>query len=234
MNKKLMFAAVAVLVLATTVCFSAAKKFTDLMQIPEFVKADPEARLVFVNAKIESKEFGSSDLNQDLIARLILDVLVKEKTPTAQIQKYGQLRVKCPKLSINYDLETHLVVQYLATDPEAVKADLMGKMKLIQKLQNEKIIDWPTVAPLHKGMLALYLCTTDEYMKKDPMAKIEFLSTLDGLKVVSSMTSSTFSKGVGQELMSNTPADKQADTYKKIDAMSDFFTKSGVRVGYID
>lgn len=226
---------IALLVMSViTPVYGAAKKPSELMQIPEFASASPEARLAWLNGKLESKEFTSSDITIDVMTRFIMDVLVLEKTPTDQMTKYGEVRAKYTKLTSTYDLEKYLAVQYLATNPEAVKADIPGKCKMIHKLNKQNVLSWPGIADVLQGMMALHLATSADYQAMTPMQKIEYLKSMDGLNIVSNMTSATFSKGVAAELMSKTPAADQAALYKEIDVNSDFFTKSSVKSGYVD
>ncbi len=226
---------VTILILAASASvFGASKKPSELFQIAEFQAAAPEARLAWINGKLESKEYSSSDISMDLLARLIMDVLVLEKTPQDQMKKYGEIRGKYVKLGATYDLEKHLTVQYLATDPEAMKADIPGKCKIINRFTQQKVLSWPGIADLLQGMMALHLATSAEYQAMTPMQKIEYLKSLDGLSIVTNQTSCSFSKGVAAELMSRTPAGDQGAQFKEIDFSSDFFTKTAIRTGYVD
>ncbi len=210
------------------------KKGSELMEISEFAAADPEARLDWVNKKLESKEFTSSDINSDLMTRLIMDVLVKEATPKDQMTKYGEIRGKYTKLVSTYELEKHLAVQYLATVPEAISADSKGKCKIIHSLHKKGTLSWPGIADVLTGMMAYHLATDEEYQAMTPMQKIDYLSSLDGLKVVSNMTSATFSKCIATEVLSGTPEDRRPELINEINATADFFTKSSVQKGFLD
>ncbi|MGB3976005.1 MAG: hypothetical protein WBM02_11070 [bacterium] len=210
------------------------KKGSELMEISEFAGADPEARLDWVNKKLESKEFTSSDISSDLMTRLIMDVLVKQATAKDQMTKYGEIRGKYTKLVSTYELEKYLAMQYLATVPEAMNADAEGKCKIIHGLHTRGVLSWPGIADVLTGMMVYHLATDKKYQDMTSMQKIDYLTSLEGLKVVSNMTSSQFSKCVAAELISGTPKDKQPELINEINAMSDFFTKSSVQKGYLD
>ncbi|MBN1878779.1 hypothetical protein JW823_01595 [bacterium] len=223
-----------VILVSMSLVYSASKKPSDLMQIPEFQAASSEAKLAWLNGKLESKEFTSGDISMDVMTRLILDVLVQENNPLDMMKKYGEIREKYGKLGATYDLEKHLAVQYLATDPEAIKADIPGKCKIIHRLNKQKVLSWPGIADLLQGMMALHLATSADYQAMTPLQKIEYLRSMDGLNIVSNQTSSSFSKGIAAEWMSKTPASEQAALYKEIEVSADFFTKSAVKSGYMD
>jgi hypothetical protein len=207
---------------------------SELMAIAEIAGADPEARLAWVNAKLDSREYTSSDINTDLMTRLIMDVLVQEASVKDQMTRYGKIRQAYGKLTATYDLEKYLATQYLATVPEAVNADIRGKCKIIHQLHKQKVLSWPGVADVLKGMIAFHLATSEEYQALTPVQKIEYLAGLDGLNVVSNLTTSSFSKAIAAELMSGTPADQRADMAGQIDAVADFFTRSSMQKGYLD
>ena len=226
--------AVSIAFLLISVCHAKARKPSELMQIPEFAAASPEERLAWINAKVTSKEYTSTDISIDVMGRLIMDVLIEEKTPQDRMKKYGEIRQKYTKLGATFDLEKHLAVEYLAADPAAKEADILGKCKIIQGLHKQKILSWPGIADLHRGMMALHLATSAEYQAMTPVQKVEYLKSMDGLNIVSNQTSSAFSKFVAADLMSRTPVAEQPELYKQIDAASDFFTKTAVRTGYID
>jgi len=223
-----------IMLVMVSVCDAASKKPSELMQIPEFASATPEGRLAWINDLLVKKEWSSSDMNSDVMTRLIMDVLVAEKTPQDQVRKYGEIREKYGKLTSTYDLEKHLVVQFLATDPEAQKADIPGKCKIVHRLNKQNVLSWPGVADVLKGMIALHLATSAEYQAMTAMEKLEYLRSMDGLNIVSNLTSSSFSKGVAAELMSQTPVADQPALYKEIDPSTDFHTKTSIRNGYVD
>lgn len=213
---------------------AAGKSPSELMAISEFAGADPEARLAWVNAKLDAKEYTSSDINTDLMTRLIMDVLVQEASVKDQMTRYGKIRETYGKLVATYDLEKYLATQYLATVPEAMNADVRGKCKIIHQLQKQNVLSWPGIADVLKGMIAFHLATSEEYQAMTPIQKIEYLAGLDGLNVVSNLTSSSFTKGIAAELMSGTPTGQQADVAKQIDASADFFTRSSIQKGYLE
>jgi hypothetical protein len=211
-----------------------AEKPSELMEIAEFASADPEARLAWINQKLESKEFTSRNISGDVMTRFILDVLVKENSAEAQMKKYGEIRKAYDKLVSTYDLEKYLAMKYLAEVPEAKAADVKGKAKIIHQLHKQDVLSWPGIADVLKGMLAVHLATSEEFQAMTPLQQVEYLAAMDGQNIVGNLTSASFTKGVAAEWMSNTPADEQEGVFNQINGAADFFTRTTIRSGYQD
>lgn len=220
---------VLILVLTTGISEAASKKFSDLMKDESFAKATAEERLFWVQSKLVKKEFTSSDVNGDLITRLFHDRLKDEKTADARITVYGSIRNKAKELPSTYELEAYLAEDFLAETPEAKKADLVGMMKALQKLADEKKISWPGQAPLHEGMLCAHLATNAEFQKMSPKEKAAYFKKLNDDKVLKDITSSRFNRGFMGAAMRETAPDKQKALFDELAPLLDFFTKSAIQ-----
>ncbi len=217
----------------TTPCL-AGKTLKEVLADPEIGKVTGEERLAIINKLIEEKTIKSYDISSDIIARFFWVVLVKEKDPTAQMERYAGLRAKYTKLGSTYALEQELILNYLATNPEAVKAEPLDQIKMIQKMQDDKKVSWPTVAPIHNGMLCRFLLNNKEYQQMSPIDKIKYLKKLGDDKVCSNLTTTKFSKPIAMQFLANTPAAEQAAKAKEIGDMTDFFTRSAITTAFVE
>ena len=225
-----------ILSLTLVICLLAAPVFAKSINIPDlmgdeaFAKAAPEQRLAMLNQQIADKKIQSHEVSGDIWARLFMDVLVGVKDPKARIEKYGQLRNQYPKTGTTYDLETTLCNDFLAV---AKPKTILERIKMIQELSDRKIITWPTVAPLHRGLLSLHLSTDEKYLALGGMDKLIYIEKLAKDKYCSNLTTTGFAKGVANEMLSAAPPDKQGALFAEIVKVTDFFTKSAMERGYI-
>jgi hypothetical protein len=207
---------------------AAVKKYADLVKDEAFAKATVEQKLEYLQQKLESKEFASGDINADLIFRLMLERLKDEKDPVARITTYGVLRQKCPRLPQTYELDAHLISDYLVTTTEGQKGDLVGMMKLVQQLLTDKKTSWPAVAPIHEGMLHAHLTGNAEYQAMSPKDKLGYLKKLVAEKACSDMTTTRFARGVLGVVMTATAEDQRKAVLDEHAPNLDFFTKSSI------
>lgn len=221
-----------VLVVSAVTGWAAPVKYSDLAKDEAFAAATAEQRLEIVNRKIENKEIASYDISADGVGRLFRDRLRDEPDAGARITAYGQLRAKYSKLPATYELETHLVVEFLAASPEGQKGDLVGMMKWIKRFQDEGKMSWPAVAPLHDGMLGAYLISSAEYQGLPAKEKVVFLRKLSAEGAVADMTATHFTVGVVSSLLSQTPPEQQKAVFDELAPTLDFFTKSAIRNAY--
>ncbi len=232
--QKLFFVCVALILAMSLTGNVYAEKPSELMEISEFASADAEARLAWINQKLDSGEWTSRNISGDVMTRFIMDVLAQEDSAVAQMNKYGEIRKNYEKLVNTYDLEKYLAMKYIAEAPEAKAADIKGKAKIIHQLHKQGVLSWPGIADVLKGILALHLATSEEFQAMTPLQQVEYLAAMDGQNIVGNLTSASFTKGVAAEWMSNTPADEQEGVFNQINSSADFFTRSTIRNGYRD
>ncbi|MFC1886201.1 hypothetical protein ACFLZM_04005 [Thermodesulfobacteriota bacterium] len=221
------------------------KKYNKLPYVnPKFISAlywraisgekKPEARLArFAQIITANKQFPTPD--KDFIARLYWEVLVEVEDGAARLKKYSELKAQHRKLPRAIDVERLLVIQYLATDPKAVQADVIGKIKLIYKMEKARILSWQTTADLYTGMLALHLASDQKYQRMDANEKLKYLKGLVSIEgVVGSLSTTLYAKGVAFELLAGTDPERRNDLIETISPALDTFTKTSVSEGFID
>lgn len=230
--KRVLFVLFAISLIATTVWAAPPKKFSDLLKDEAFAKATAEQRLEWINAKIDKKEFTSSEISGDIITRLYFDRLKDEKDAAARLNTYGQLRGKFNKISQTYEIEVHLATEFLAATPEGQKADLVAMLKMVTLMQADKKISWPAAAPLYEGMLSAHLATNADYQKMSAKEKLTYLKKLNDDKVVGNMTTNRFARCVAAVALTEAGPEKQKAVFDELAPIMCFFTKTAVTGGY--
>lgn len=126
----------------------------------------------------------------------------------------------------------HLATDLLASTPEGQKADLVAMLKMLTKLQEEKKISWPAVAPLYEGTLAAHLASNTEYQKMAAKDKLAYFKKLNDDKVVGNMTTNRFARGVAAVALTEAGPEKQKAVFDELTPSMCFFTKTAVTNGY--
>ncbi|PKL44207.1 MAG: hypothetical protein CVV41_06115 [Candidatus Riflebacteria bacterium HGW-Riflebacteria-1] len=231
MRKSFLLVTCCFLLSAAVVC-AAPKTYSELVAGEAFAKAAPAQRLEMLNSQLDSKELKSSDLSGDLMVRLFNDCIHSEKEAPARLDAYAKLRNQFNKLPQTYELETNLIVNFLATTAEGQKGDLVGMMKHIQTLLDAKKTCWPVVAPLHEGMLAAHLVSNAEYQKMSAKDKLAYVKKLVGESAFKDMTGTRFVRGVVTDVLMVTAEDQQKAVYDELVPLLDTFTKIAIPNGY--
>jgi len=218
--------------MAAAIVCGAPKTYTELVAGDAFANAGSEQRLELLNKQLESKELKSSDLSGDLMVRLFNDCIKSEKEAPARLDAYAKLRNQFNKLPQTYELEVHLIVNYLATTPEGQKGDLVGMMKHIQTLLDAKKTCWPSVGALHEGMLAAHLVSNTDYQKMVAKDKLGYIKKLVGEAAFKEMTSTRFVRGVVADVLMDIGEDQRKAAYDELLPMLDTFTKTSISNSY--
>ncbi len=194
----------------------------------------PGTRLArFVQIITENKGLPTPD--KDFIARLYWEVLVEVEDAATRLKKYSELKEQHKQLPRAIDVERLLVTQYLATDPQAAQADVIGKIKLIYQMERARVISWSTTADLYTGMLALHLASDQKYQRMDAKEKLKYLKALVAIEgVVGSLSTTEYAKGVAFELLAGTDPELRKNLIETIKPALDTFTRTSVLNGFID
>ncbi|THB70816.1 MAG: hypothetical protein D6E12_02160 [Desulfovibrio sp.] len=207
---------------------------SELMADPAFAALDADARLMQLNQRFAVDEVTTSDISGDMVARFFMDAVVGQADAKAMLDKYAALRAQFPDLPQTYDLEQHLAMQYLASDPALNGEDELARLKMLLQLEENEAISWPAAAPLYKGILADHLASNPEYQTMDHAGRIQYIRHLAADGVVKDLTATTFVRTEGMEMLSELPEAERAAAFEAMQAGLDFFSKSALEEGYVE
>ncbi len=208
----------------------------DLLNDPVFAQATSGKKLEMISQMIAEKKIstGTSKMTY-YAARLYWDEIVKAGGPKAQIDRYAALVLAAPKLNALYDLENTLLLNYLADDPEASKADSKTRCKLVHQLITANKISWPGGASTIHGLLVQHLSTAPEYVGKSTEERVKYIRSMEAEGFVGNITTAPFLRMLPLPEVSKkaTPEEKKAFVNQIKPALG-FFGESTLKDAYYD
>lgn len=218
--------------LALTVSAADRQNMAGLSSTPEFKQQDFEGKLKLINEKSRDGTLNF-DMGEDhYVERLYWEELHKKKSAQEMINFYAGMRKKYPTPSMLTSLEQTLVADYLTKDPMAVKANLVGKMKLLTKLVEDDKIDWTSVGDLLQGMLLCHLAQNGEFQKMNTAEKIAYISKLASDKVFHPTTPTNFQTGYAISSISQKTEQNRKEAYDNFKSKADFFLESNLKKAF--